>query len=376
MEKSLNAICTVIAANYIPQALTLEESVKEFNPDQDFFVLVVDALTRDISVFKHAQVLIGSDLLIDQKHFEDICGNYDLFEASTAVKPSFFRTLLAKGYDSVTFLDPDTQLFSGLEDVFELNKHHSIVLTPHRISPTNPSALNQREESFLRYGTFNLGFISVNQDAANFLLWWEERLHWSCRRYSGDVVYTDQKWIDLVPSYFSYFCLRQPGYNLAPWNLDERPLSYSESIGYMCGSEKLVFIHYSQMSSTLARGEKSNLWEYYQDGQDSNETSIGLAKKLTDAYAGRLLNNKKLASSIKLPTLTWPTLSFHLRAFNIERAKSAKRVGSSMSPLVFQKLDPLVRRLERLDTFNSLVDGITRDLRRLSRKRKSASTKK
>ena len=71
----MNAICTVIAANYIPQALTLEESVKRFNPDDDFFVLVIDALSNDISLFKHAKVLVGSDLLISKKHFNDICSN-------------------------------------------------------------------------------------------------------------------------------------------------------------------------------------------------------------------------------------------------------------------------------------------------------------
>lgn len=372
----MNAICTVIAANYIPQALTLEESVKRFNPDDDFFVLVIDALSNDISLFKHAKVLVGSDLLISKKHFNDICSNYDLFEASTAVKPSLLNTLLARGYESVTFLDPDTQLFQSLEEVFEITRSHSIVLTPHRITPVDQKATNQNEESFLRYGTFNLGFISVNQDSLSFLSWWEEKLHWSCRRYSGDIVYTDQKWIDLVPSYFEFYCLRHPGYNLAPWNLDERILSHSQAGGYLAQSRSLVFIHYSQMSSTLSRGEKSNLWNFYQQGLVVDENSMNLAKELTENYATKLLKNKEIATSLKIETLFWPNLSFHLRALIIKKARSQNSKASGVSYFLLAKFDPFVRKLERLDTFNSLVDGVANDLKRLSRKVKLGFLKK
>jgi len=364
----LNAICTVIAANYIAQALTLEESVKRLNPNEDFFVLVIDAISKEIPLFNHAQILIGSDLLIEEQHFRDICSNYDLFEASTAIKPSFFKTLLAMGYETVTFLDPDTQLFCEVDRVFNVSKEHSIVLTPHRLSPVDPTAVNQKEESFLRYGTFNLGFISVNQNAKGFLDWWEEKLHWSCRRYSGDVVYTDQKWIDLVPSYFDFYCLRDFGYNLAPWNLDERPLSFSQSGHLLANSERLVFIHYSQMSSTLARGEKSNLWDYYQEGQEVNVESIEIAKKLTDNYAYLLLKNKELAANLKVFTLEWPNQSFHLRALKIKNAQNVKVTLAKSKIRTLILVDPLIRRLERSDTFNSLLDGISKDWRRLRAK--------
>jgi hypothetical protein len=367
MESPLNAICTVIAANYLPQALTLEESVQRFNPNDDFFVLIVDSLTSQVPVFNHAKVLIGSDLLISEKHFKDICSNYDLFEASTAIKPSFFKTLLAKGYETVTFLDPDTQLFHSIDSVFELSKKHSIILTPHRISPVASGAVNQSEESFLRYGTFNLGFISMSQNAIRFLDWWEEKLHWSCRRYSGDTVYTDQKWIDLVPSYFDFFSLRNEGYNLAPWNLDERPLQFTDSQVLLAGSQNLVFIHYSQMSSTLARGENSNLWDYYQEGQVVKEDSLNIAKKLTLDYSKVLLRNKDMVKSLKLSTMEWPNQSFHLRAHNIRNSRLSHS-SSFVVTVILRAIDPFVRKLERSDTFNSVIDGIAKDCRRLIRK--------
>jgi lipopolysaccharide biosynthesis glycosyltransferase len=364
----LNAICTVIAANYLPQALTLEESVSRNNPEEDFFVLIIDGLDRDLPVFKHAKILLGSDLEIDKQHFKDICTIYDLFEASTAIKPTLFKTLLNQGYKTVTFLDPDTQLFGSLDSLFEVSERYSIVLTPHRLTPVSENAVNQKEESFLRYGTFNLGFISVNQNSMQFLDWWEEKLHWSCRRYSGDIVYTDQKWIDLVPSYFDYFCLRDPGYNLAPWNLDERELNISPGGELFVNANKLVFIHYSQMSSTLAKGMTSNLWDYYQEGLDSNKESLKLARNLTGDYAKLLLQNKSLVNQIEIPKFDWGRGSFHLRAFLISLAKGNKSKFAASKLRILRMIDPLVARLERADTFNSLFDGIQKDFRRLKKK--------
>jgi hypothetical protein len=207
----------------------------------------------------------------------------------------------------------------------------------------------------------------MSQNAIRFLDWWEEKLHWSCRRYSGDTVYTDQKWIDLVPSYFDFFSLRNEGYNLAPWNLDERPLQFTDSQELLAGSQNLVFIHYSQMSSTLACGENSNLWDYYQEGQVVKEDSLKIAKKLTLDYSKVLLRNKDLVKSLKLSTMEWPNQSFHLRAHNIRNSRLSHS-SSFVVTVILRAIDPFVRKLERSDTFNSVIDGIAKDCRRLIRK--------
>ena len=36
------------------------------------------------------------------------------------------------------------------------------------------------------------------------------------------MMFTDQRWIDFVPSLFDHFILKDPTYNVAYWNLHER----------------------------------------------------------------------------------------------------------------------------------------------------------
>jgi hypothetical protein len=158
------------------------------------------------------------------------------------------------------------------------------------------------------------------------------------------------------------------GYNLAPWNLDERCLSFSQAKGLLAGSSSLVFIHYSQMSSTLSRGEKSDLWSFYQDGLAVDVNSIKLAQELTENYAKKLLKNKEIADSVKIKTLLWPTLSFHLRALKIKKARNKNSHFSLRGQFLLGFFDPFVRKLERFDTFNSLLDGVAKDLKRISQK--------
>ena len=38
-------------------------------------------------------------------------------------------------------------------------------------------------------------------------------------------MFTDQRWVDFMPSLFSHHLLKDPGYNVAYWNLHERPLT-------------------------------------------------------------------------------------------------------------------------------------------------------
>lgn len=129
------------------------------------------------------------------------------------------------------------------------------------------------------------------------------------------------------------------------------------------------------MSSILARGENTNLWDYYQEGQVVDKDSLNIAKTLTLNYSKMLLLNKDLVKSIKLPIMNWPNQSFHLRAHNIRNSKFSN--SSSIVVRVFlQAIDPFVRRLERFDTFNSVIDGISKDSRRLIRKYGSLFRKK
>lgn len=367
----MHAICTVVAYNYIAQAMALESSIKEHNPGYDFYILIVDGMSRNIEALQHANILIGDDLDIDNGIFLSLSSYYDLFEISTAVKPTLLRTLIARGYQSVTFLDPDTQVFASLAEVINRSNTTPILLTPHRLTPVGSNHHYHDEKSYLRYGIFNLGFISVNENAIEFLKWWEEKLRWSCRRYSGDVSYTDQKWIDLVPAYFQYGLVTHKGYNVAPWNLSERPLSKSNSGKIMAGDSELVFIHYSQMSSLLAQGKESDAWEKFSENHLNDKDSLDLVRQLTKEYSDQLQQNRRVVAGLDYEAKKWKKESFHLRAYRIKLDQKGviNRKWYGLFEVKIRLLfDPIIINLERFSVFNALVDGISVDLMRVYRK--------
>ena len=87
---------------------------------------------------------------------------YDVMELSTAVKPWLLRTLLERdGVDSVSYLDPDIQVFSSLAKIEEEAVRHGIVLTPHFTVPLPRDGRKPSEEDILIAGTYNLGFIGL-----------------------------------------------------------------------------------------------------------------------------------------------------------------------------------------------------------------------
>ena len=248
----MNRLCTIIALNYLPQAMALLDSSRNIHPDSEFYVLITDAKTDTEVQLEGATVLLPEDLKLSPEWLADMRSYYDPVELATSLKPFLLKTLLTNNIDSVTFLDPDIVLFSDLAEGFSMAKNSGIALTPHRLTPSNIHNSNFSELAFLQYGIFNLGYISVGQKALQMLEWWGERLHWYCTRFPYDVVFTDQKWMNFVPAFFEFEVVRNPGYDLAPWNLDERPLS---RVGekYFAGERPLVFIHFSQMDWLPAR---------------------------------------------------------------------------------------------------------------------------
>src|SRR5207302_11017910 len=79
-----------------------------------------------------------------------------------------------------------------------------IVLTPHVLSPIPRDGLKPSEQDMLISGAYNLGFLAIREapETREFLGWWDERLRDDCRVDVPNGLFVDQKWVDLVPSFF------------------------------------------------------------------------------------------------------------------------------------------------------------------------------
>jgi len=238
-------ICTIVSANYLPYARVLGSSVREYHPDARFVVLLVDRVDGRFEPADEPFELIEVEGLPTLDDPLSYLFKYTVLEANTAVKPHLLQHLLAEGAQRLVYLDPDIQLFRPLDQVADLLESHNIVVTPHLTAPIDddhyPSELD-----IMRSGTYNLGFIALaaGETTDRMLEWWRDRIFDRCISRIEQGLFTDQKWIDLVPGLFpGVAILPDPGHNVAYWNLHSRILRVGDEIEV--NGRPLVFFHFS-----------------------------------------------------------------------------------------------------------------------------------
>ncbi len=241
---------TICSLNYLAQARTLGESLAATNPDLRFVVGLVDRLdgvTLDGDLLPPFELLEVHRLSIP--NFAWMTNHYDITELNTAVKPYFIEYFFRENpeVENVIYFDPDIIVFQPLTHLLDNLTHHPIVVTPHITQP-HTDDLSTNENDHLNTGTFNLGFIALHRSAetARFVAWWCQKLAHECFNDVCNGLFTDQKWINLVPVYFNNVRIeKHPGYNVAYWNLHERWLSEWEGTHFVNENEPLQFFHFS-----------------------------------------------------------------------------------------------------------------------------------
>ncbi len=244
--KTVLAFCTIITKNYLAQARVLGESLKAVHPGSPFYVLVVDNIDNYFDPSEEAMrvVPLGALNLTAEK---SLCFKYGLVELCTAVKPHWMEYLIRKtGVTRLVYLDPDICVYSAFENLEAQLEKSNLVLTPYITFPYSDSK-TPNEINLLLFGTFNLGFLAISktEETLRFLQWWKEKLSMGCRNEPALGYFVDQRWMDLAPSLFTgVLLLKNPGYNVAHWNLHYRQLLARERSLLVNGSP-LVFMHFS-----------------------------------------------------------------------------------------------------------------------------------
>jgi glycosyltransferase involved in cell wall biosynthesis len=277
---------TIAARNYLAMARTLARSFLACNPQARFSVLVVDALPGEIAGTDDFEVVTPDELCLDPAEFRRMALLYDVTELSTALKPWALELLLDRGAEVAVYLDPDIYVYSSLDEIEHAALDSGILLTPHTVSPMRRDNLRPSEADIMGAGVYNLGFIAVNKDARSMLGWWQERLRRDSISAPEKMLFTDQRWIDLVPGYFEHGVLREPGYNVAYWNLDSRPISW-DGTGYRIGDQPLRFFHFSGYSPDTPW----ILSKYVADRPRVLLSEHPTVRQLCDEYASLLLQD-------------------------------------------------------------------------------------
>ena len=249
--KTRHCFFTSFNKAYAAQAIIMAESIRmHHGPEVQIYAVMVDKLDaiekRYFDVFDE---IIDPENLNIPNFYAWIFG-LDIIEAATAVKP-FALCYLLERYDQVTYLDPDTCVYSKLEEILDPSNSWDIALTPHQIEPkTERWLIESTELESLRFGAFNLGFLSVrsNDNGRSIATWWRDRCYEYCIAEPERGLFTDQKFFDLAPALFrGVLVLRHSGYNVASWNLRERYLEFKDEA--LCANGiTLRFCHYTKAS--------------------------------------------------------------------------------------------------------------------------------
>lgn len=251
----MNAVCTIVAKNYLSQARTLGDSLKKTNPDLDFYILLADSAEGDIDLTKekHKTIEVKD---IEIPFLKEMAFKYNVLEFCTAVKPFFIEWLFNKyNYEKIIYLDPDIYVYDSLQCIYDDLNENFLVITPHIVNIDLEYRGGFSEEELLFVGIYNLGFAAIKNDEQGrfFVKWWCNRLKDKCYADREDALHVDQKWIDFIPSFFEKGVLisKNMGYNAAMWNIHEKELSAENGAYYFqnkAGNNekyKLIFFHFS-----------------------------------------------------------------------------------------------------------------------------------
>jgi glycosyltransferase involved in cell wall biosynthesis len=132
-------------------------------------------------------------------------------------------------------------------------KDASVLLTPHQTEPEEAiDTIIDNEICSLKHGIYNLGFLGVkpSPEGLRFARWWRDRLHRFCRADIPAGLFTDQRWVDLAPAFFTdLHILRHPGCNVSTWNLSHRHIEGTLADGFTVNGLPLIFYHFSGFDS-------------------------------------------------------------------------------------------------------------------------------
>lgn len=284
------AIFSICAENYLARAAVLMASAARFLPGyQQFLVLTAAAApSAPPPAFPTGCRILTPDEM-DVPRLDLRRRIYNVTELCTSIKADAFRHLFAAGFDEVLYFDPDVKLFAPPEEIDATWRDGAdIALTPHVIVPGEHPDWVMR--AVARSGQFNLGFLGLRRSARaqRALSWWHRQTALDCVEDPANGVFVDQKVVDFFVSLFpGCGVIRHRGYNVAYWNLHERPLSHGPD-GYLVDGVPLAFFHFSGFS--IFRDRMSRHTAHLANAGPPNAAVARIMRE----YASELVGNGEL----------------------------------------------------------------------------------
>jgi hypothetical protein len=277
------AVGTVVSREYIPFARVWAQSIAEHHPEIPIYVVVTDPPPDGTGMEPEPFVSISPESLgID--NVRELQFKFTRQELVIALKAAVLRWMLGQGYHRAIFLDADIMVLDHLGPLVDFEKRQGIHITPHCLAVPTDARSRAMEKRLLLAGVFNGGCLAVDDtpSAHVFLEWFYERLAALTQHDVGRGYHYDQRWLDLVPCLFDDVIIeRDPGLNVAYWNLSERRLEHRTSRYTVQHGQSCRFFHFSgfepEQPESVTRYDPSLHME-----------SMGAARSLFLDYVDRL----------------------------------------------------------------------------------------
>jgi hypothetical protein len=263
---------TVVTPSLVPHARVLAASFAEHHGGSRLALVVTDG-GFEPGEEEPFELLTTAGLGVDERELRRRAAIYDAGTLAKSLKPLLLRRLLEQD-DVAVWLDADLEIFAPLDEAAGLAAGHGVALTPHALTPRASAGVD---------GVFNGGFVAAGRSGRDFVDWWAERLRRDCLFDHARGLHNDQGWLTYVPCYFDHRVLRDPGLNVAYWNLDQRRL-VAAGDGYEVDGGPLRFFHFSGFDP--GRPSRLSVYEAPERVRPAGERAA--VERLCTRYAERL----------------------------------------------------------------------------------------
>jgi hypothetical protein len=197
------------------------ESVEAHCPEANRFVVLADPLRDRFDPQAENFVTVGPEALEQVTNWPTLRFLVPASGICCVLKPIGALHLFEHfAPDKLVYFDADTLLLGRPASMIAALDEHAVVLTPHLVRVAD---FPEIDVNTMRSGAFNAGVFGVahSETAQRFLNWWSiNMLDPDKMAYAWNY---DQGWLNLAPAAFpDTHVLRDPGCNLAFWNLHER----------------------------------------------------------------------------------------------------------------------------------------------------------
>lgn len=291
---------TVSTNSHLGYAITLAKSLAGAMPGTRLRIYVADRWDPSIlPELEEAEFIDASQCGLEG--YLDMASRYGALEFTTALKaPCILHSLNQTKAAGAVYLDSDMEVLGSLSPLSQkLASGTDCILTPHITSPFKATDLPD-EDSYLLAGIFNLGFAAFSNraPAIDFLNWWASKKRKECTNNRLRGLFLDQSYCNLAPAFIENFeTLRDPGFNLAYWNLSQRTITKDGEGRYFANGMPIRFVHYSGASIQTPDVISKHQSRY-------SKANAGLFAELFEAYLAKVSAND-IVNGTRYSRIVW-----------------------------------------------------------------------